>query len=191
VTDASSGTTDTAATTRGDSLGSVNKLFGEGRTFVERGQDRRSIAVEHAAATATRAHVEAVRHDPPAFVAGSRAHEADRALRLGRGDALASGLTALGVLVFVVTIVAGTIILNNARDVGAFSNPWNSNRVAIGLGVLAFGIIHTALLLGVARAIAYQRASARLQMRAYEHAEQVDLTSRSVAAASHLVPVTE
>lgn len=98
--------------------------------------------------------------------------------RLGRGDIVATALTALGAVSFVVTIIVGSLILYNARRVGAFSNPWDSTRVAIGLAVFAVGIILSALLLGVSRVIEYLVADLRLrahevETRSDEHRAEV------------------
>lgn len=76
---------------------------------------------------------------------------------------MAAALMVLAVLVLASTAIAGTLILYNAKAVGAFSNPWDSTRVAIGLAVLALGIVHTALLVGVSRAITYMLGSVRIR----------------------------
>ena len=102
--------------------------------------------------------------EPPPRSLGAIA--AAPAARLGRGDIVATALTALGAVSFVVTIIVGSLILYNAKRVGAFSNPWDSTRVAIGLAVFAVGIILSALLLGVSRVIEYLVADLRL--RAHE-----------------------
>lgn len=142
------------------------KLFGDPRSAVlTRGPDRRakqerdetSVADARAAMLA----LELERH----HLAALRPFGVGRALRLGRGDGFATALNVLGMLVFAGSLVAGVLILNNAQDVGAFSNPWNSNRLAIGIAVLALGFTHSAILIGVARAITYQLASLRLKMR--------------------------
>ncbi len=81
---------------------------------------------------------------------------------------VATALTALGAVSFVTTIVVGSLILYNAKRVGAFSNPWDSTRVAIGLAVLAVGVILSALLVGVSRVIEYLVADLRLRAREVE-----------------------
>ena len=83
------------------------------------------------------------------------------AVRLGRGDGVATLLMALGLLVFVATIIIGSLILYNAKTVGAFSDPWDSTRVAIGLAVLAIGTVQSALLVGLSRTISYLLANLR------------------------------
>lgn len=150
------------------------KLFGDPRSgHVRRGPDRR-VAPDPLASDAAVPdnhvpdnHVpEGVRADGEwhIYTAG-RHHDFGRALRLGRGDSWATALNVLGMIVLVVSVVAGVLILNNAQDVGAFDDPFNSNRVAIGISVLGLGIVHAAILIGVARAITYQLAGLRLRLR--------------------------
>ena len=83
------------------------------------------------------------------------------ALRSGRGDGFATVLMIAGILVLGGTIVAGVLILYNAKSVGAFRNPWDSTRVAIGIAVLAIGIVQAAILLGLSRALSYLAAERR------------------------------
>lgn len=144
------------------------RMFGDPRSeFVQRGPDRRRtvaaptpVPVEHHEEHVIRLEAE---HLPP--------HRGDsaRALRIGRGDAIATILNVAGFLLFGATLVMSAIIFSNAKNVGAFSDPWNSNRVAIGFAVLALGLIDSALLIGVARVISYQLATLRLKLRALEH----------------------
>lgn len=148
------------------------KLFGDPRSaMAARGPDRRARTNDddQRAADARSAvlALEIERH----HLTTERASGAGRALRLGRGDGFATALNVLGVLVFATSVIAGSIILYNANDVGAFSDPFNSNRVAIGLAVLALGIVHSAILVGVARAITYQLASVRLRLKDGERHE--------------------
>ena len=142
------------------------KLFGDPRSaLATRGPERRvrSDDDDHRAAEARAALValEIERH----HLLTVRPFGAGRALRLGRGDGFATALNILSFVVFAISLGVGVIILYNAKDVGAFSDPFNSNRVAIGLAVLALGLIHAAILAGVSRAITYQLASLRLKMR--------------------------
>ena len=146
------------------------KLFGDPRaSHVTRGPERRASKVIEGAHAET--HLEIIRGDGdhhPSVI--PRSPGPGRALRLGRGDGFATSLNALGVLVLSGSIIAGCVILYNAKNVGAFSDPWNSDRVAIGLAVLGVGISLGALLLGVARAITYQLATLRLKMHELDHA---------------------
>lgn len=131
------------------------KLFGDPRSkFIERGPDRRA-----APTTVSRDLVRAT-GEPT-----GRQMDPVRAVRAGRGDGVATALAVLGVLLFGASMIVGTLILYNAKDVGAFSNPWNSTRVAIGIAVFAIGIVQSALLIGLSRAISYLLASVRLQTR--------------------------
>ncbi|MFN8052111.1 MAG: hypothetical protein U0Q22_11775 [Acidimicrobiales bacterium] len=147
------------------------KLFGDPRSaHVQRGPERRSTDrpnVDHAAADlAAEAHLDQLRADNDRYAAlAMRSPAAARALRLGRGDGFATALNLLGGLVFGASVIAGAVILYNARSVGAFSNPWNSNRVAIGLAVLGVGISQAAMLVGLARVLTYQLATVRLRLR--------------------------
>ena len=130
-------------------------MFGDPRAqFAERGPDRR------APDTGSTPHL-------TPLVSQQRRHRPDpsSALRLGRGDHVATALLILGLLSLTATIVAGSLILYNAKTVGAFSNPWDSTRVAIGLAVYAIGIILSALLIGLSRAITYLLAVFRQQAR--------------------------
>lgn len=155
--------TDTAASDDEPAI----KLFGDPRSkFVERGPDRRrSDTGSSPVLAATSPEVTPRSATPPS--ATRRTLEPTHALRLGRGDSVSTVLSVLGVLVFGSTIIAGTLILYNAKDVGAFRNPWNSTRVAIGLAVLAVGIVQSAILIGLSRVTAYLLAI--LRMRAFDH----------------------
>lgn len=138
------------------------KLFGDARSkFVERGPDRRRSAP--GPTTALAATSRDVTPRPGIPPATRRTIDPAHAIRLGRGDGVATALSVLGVMVFGVTIIAGTLILYNAKDVGAFSNPWNSTRVAIGLAVVAVGLVQSAILIGLARAVSYLLALLRLR----------------------------
>ena len=130
-------------------------MFGDPRAhFVERGPERRTPDSDPAAPLTPISPQQRL-HRP----------DASSALRLGRGDPIATALLVLGILSFAATIVAGSLILYNAKTVGAFSNPWDSTRVAIGLAVLAIGAVLSALLVGLSRAIAYLLAVFRLRDR--------------------------
>lgn len=143
------------------------KLFGDPQSrFVERGSDRRRSTPTNPDATAVVAADPTVRLPAPGGVT-HRSLDPAQAVRLGRGDAVATALSVLGILVLGVTIIVGTLILYNAKNVGAFSNPWDSTRVAIGLAVLAVGIVQSAILIGLSRVTAYLLAI--LRMRAFEH----------------------
>lgn len=137
------------------------KLFGDPRAkFVERGPDRR---IEQTIAPATMSRELLPRPAGPPASSGLRSIDPSHAVRLGRGDGVATALTVLGVMVFGATTIAGTLILYNAKNVGAFSNPWDSTRVAIGLAVLAVGIVQSAILIGLSRAVSYLLAILRLR----------------------------
>lgn len=143
-------------------------LFGDPRSaeHVARGPDRRASHRPEVAEPAP----EALHTDEHHIAVVPRSPTPGRALRLGRGDGWATALTTLGIIVFAASVISGGLILNNAQAVGAFSDPWNSNRVAIGLAVLGVGISQAALLIGVARAITYQLATLRLKMYELDHA---------------------
>lgn len=137
------------------------KLFGDPRSpLVERGPDRRTISAGPSEPVSR-----SVALEQPGV---RRYSEPGHALRSGRGDAVSTGLAVLAVLVFAATVIAGSLILYNAKTVGAFSNPWDSTRVAIGVTVLAVGIVQSALLIGVSRAIAYLLGGLRLRERDLE-----------------------
>ena len=134
------------------------RLFGDPRAhFIDRGPERRTpdpdVAPLHTPLSAQLHH-----HRP----------DASRALRVGRGDPVATALLVLGALSFTATLVAGSLILYNAKTVGAFSNPWDSTRVAIGIAVFAIGTILSALLIGTSRAITYLLAVFRQRAREME-----------------------
>lgn len=134
------------------------RMFGDSRAvFAERGPDRRSAA-----------ETTGPPENPlqPTGIPQLRQLDPSSAVRLGRGDSVAAVLTGFGVVTFVATVIAGTLILYNAKSVGAFSNPWDSTRVAIGLAVLAVGLILSALLIGVSRAISYLLGVLRLSAHA-------------------------
>lgn len=136
------------------------KLFGDPRSaVVYRGPERRteSVAADDHSSPSTAA--------PPTI----RYVESHPTIRLGRGDGFATFLLVLGVLVFGVTVVAGTLILYNAKNVGAFSNPWDSTRVAIGSAVLAVGTVQAALLVGLSRATSYLLALLRQRSKDHDH----------------------
>lgn len=134
------------------------KMFGDPRSaLITRGPDRR---VAHRATDSAAAPPAAAL--PSSAAALIRAPRTSRAIRLGGGDTVGAMLWFLGILVLIAAAMFGTLILVNARSLGAFSNPWNSNRVAIGLTVYALGSVHGALLIGVSRAITYHRAAFRM-----------------------------
>lgn len=148
-------------------------LFGDPRSaYVDRGPDRRRSSGERPPFDAEHApnHLEIVRGEGDHIAVISRSTGTARALRLGRGDGFATALNLLGVVVFAASIVGGGLILYNAQDVGAFSDPLNSNRVAIGLAVLGVGVSLAAILVGVARAITYQLATLRLRLHELDQA---------------------
>lgn len=131
------------------------RMFGDPRSaLVTRGPERRATLVRHLAAEPGHDHP----HDPDHNVTPARG------LRLGKGDGFATALNFLGILVFIASTVMGAIILYNANHYGALSDPLDSNRVAIGLAVLALGWVHSAVLIGVARALTYQLASLRVKL---------------------------
>lgn len=160
------------------------KMFGDPRSaFVQRGPDRRRTVTPTDEAT-----VEAIRREIEQHLsAAARNRGRVSAVRSGRGDAYSTALSALGVVVFLVSVVAGSIILYNAKSVGAFSDPWDSSRVAIGLVVLGLGIVHAAILLGVARAITYQLAALRLRQRELDVAVATAGRQRAATAAAATV----
>lgn len=119
------------------------RLFGDLQSgFVERGPERRSAGPGSATMDGG-----VVRH---AYV-----HPASR------GDVLSTVLAVLGLLVFGTAVIAGGLILHNAKTVGALRNPWDSTRVAIGLAVLAIGVVQSAILIGVSRILSVQAAERR------------------------------
>lgn len=127
----------------GASDDSTVQLFGDPRSkFVERAAERRSV-VDDGDITGL--------GGLPSLPAGRR----------GRDDGIATALMVLGVMVFGGTVIAGTLILINARDVGAFRNPWNSTRVAIGIAVFAIGLVQSAIVLGLARVLSHLAADRR------------------------------
>lgn len=149
------------------------KLFGDPHVgHVVRGPDRRSGDANHAStsagapATGRSAEQWAARFEAD-HLAGHRG-DAVRALRIGGGDTVATLLHVGGFLLLGLTLVMSGIIFSNAKNVGAFSDPWNSNRVAIGFAVLAVGLIDSAILIGLARVISFQLATLRLTLRAHE-----------------------
>lgn len=132
-------------------------LFGDPRSsFVQRGPERR---VEDAPGA---------RSDLALLAPPIRHFDPGHALRTGRGDGFATMLMVLGVLVFGASIIAGSLILYNAKNVGAFSNPWDSTRVAIGVSVLAVGVVHSVLLIGLSRVTSYLLAILRMRARHHE-----------------------
>lgn len=142
------------------------KLFGDPRSkFVERGPDRRTPATTVTPLPSR----ELSRTAQQPATTGHRSMDPAQAIRLGRGDGVATALSVLGVLVFGTTVITGAIILYNAKNVGAFRNPWDSTRVAIGLAVLAVGIVQSAILVGLSRAVSYLLAILRL--RSMDHHE--------------------
>lgn len=157
-------------------------LFGDPRSAqVVRGPDRRRgdhdgdrplFDAAHAPN-----HLDIVRGEGDHHVIISRAAGPGRALRLGRGDGFAATLTILGVVLFVASVVSGALILYNAQDVGAFSDPLNSNRVAIGFAVLGVGIALSALLVGLGRAITYLLATLRLRLHELDQASATQHTT--------------
>lgn len=148
-------------------------LFGDPRSaLVVRGPDRRRPEGERATFDADHApnHLDLVRGEGEHLAMIPRSVGSGRALRLGRGDGFATALNVLGVVVFVSSVVGGALILYNAQDVGAFSDPFNSNRVAIGVAVVGVGVSLSAILVGVARAITYQLATLRLRLHELDQA---------------------
>lgn len=141
-------------------------LFGDPRSpLVQRGPDRRR---SHPVEPSTQLEIEALRLEVERLTATHHSTGPGRALRLGRGDGFATALNVLGLLVFVGTLIVSSLIFYNAQNVGAFSDPWDSSRVAIGCAVLSLGLVHAAVLIGVARAITYQLATLRLKIREAE-----------------------
>lgn len=126
--------------------GEAVQLFGDPRSkFIERGPDRRSTPVESSEAAS------------PASALGR-----NHSLASSRpDDVLSTALAVLGLLVFGAAIIAGALILYNAKSVGAFRNPWDSTRVAIGITVLAVGIVQAAILIGLSRLLSYFAAERR------------------------------
>ena len=126
--------------------GEAVQLFGDPRSkYIERGPDRRSTPVESSEAAS------------PALALGT-----DHSLASSRpDDVLSTALAVLGLLVFGAAIIAGALILYNAKSVGAFRNPWDSTRVAIGITVLAVGIVQAAILIGLSRVLSYFAAERR------------------------------
>lgn len=119
------------------------KLFGDPRSkFVERGPDRR------------------VAQPSPANINGVAAHDAPPH-HSTRSDFLSTALAVLGLLVFGSALITGVLILYNAKTVGALRNPWDSTRVAIGLAVLALGVVQSAVLIGVSRILSMLAADRR------------------------------
>lgn len=148
-------------------------LFGDPRSaHVVRGPDRRRNDAERPQFDVAHApnHLDIVRGEGDHHVVVPRTTGPGRALRLGRGDGFATALNILAVVLFASSLIGGSLILYNAQDVGAFSDPLNSNRVAIGLAVLGVGIALSALLAGVARAITYQLATLRLRLHELDQA---------------------
>ena len=134
------------------------RLFGDPLSAViYRGPERRSPSDPEAGGLSSRdlQHLPALTHE--------RHMEPIPTIRTGKGDGYATLLFVLGVTVLVITIGTGSLILYNAKTVGAFSNPWDSTRVALGLAVLAVGIVQSALLVGLSRATSYLLALLRLR----------------------------
>ncbi len=126
--------------------GDAVQLFGDPRSkYIERGPDRRLGASDAPAPG------EAI---PQLGVDAGQANTPT-------GDWLSTVLAVLGLFVFGSAIIAGALILYNAKSVGAFRNPWDSTRVAIGIAVLAIGIVQAAILLGLSRALSYLAAERR------------------------------
>jgi len=143
------------------------RLFGDPRAhFVDRGPERRAPDPDVAPL-----------HTPLSSQLHHPRPDASSALRVGRGDPVATALLVLGVLSFAATIVAGSLILYNAKTVGAFSNPWDSTRVAIGIAVFAIGTVLSALLIGTSRAITYLLAVFRQRAREMERHTTVEAPS--------------
>jgi hypothetical protein len=131
------------------------RLFGDPRSaLVQRGPERRHDQVITAASP-----------DLTSLSMKSRQIDPGHALRSGRGDGFAAVLMVLGIMVFVATVITSTLILYNAKNVGAFSNPWDSTRVAIGLAVLAVGLVQSVILIGLSRVTSYLLAILRLRQQ--------------------------
>lgn len=141
------------------------RLFGDPRSaYVQRGPERRAAD-------------EAGYVRPPELGAQAlpaRHLNSGYALRSGRGDGFATVLMIAGILVLGGTIVAGVLILYNAKNVGAFSNPWDSTRVAIGVAVLAVGLVQSVILIGLSRVTSYLLAIMRLRTREHDLGQQRD-----------------
>lgn len=139
------------------SLGEVAvKMFGDPRSVdVYRGPERRDEGAGSAVATRRQGE------GPSPVVISTEVPS----VGLGRGDGFATFLFGLAVVVVLVTVVIGTLILFNARNQGAFRNPWDSTRVAIGLAVLAVGTIQSVLLFAASRIMTYLVVLLRLRTR--------------------------
>ena len=122
------------------------QMFGDPRSkFVVRGPDRRSGTAMGDPSGDPTPQLGLDPHPPHA----------------GRSNLMSTALAVLGLLVFGTSIIAGSLILYNAKTVGAFSNPWNSTRVAISLAVFALGIVLSAILLGLSRVLTLLLADRR------------------------------
>ena len=147
------------------------KLFGDPHSqLIERGPERRAIESAPNGDPAGRGR-------PLEDNGRRRPSEPGHVLRSGRGDSVATGLIVLAVLVFGSTVIAGTLILYNAKTIGAFSNPWDSTRVAIGVSVLAVGLVQSAILVGVSRVISYLLGTIRVRERELEASAQRSLSA--------------
>ena len=128
------------------SEGDAVQLFGDPRSrYIERGPERRISANESPAP------------GQAILPLGVDAGQANAP----RSDLLSTVLAVLSLFVFGTAIIAGALILYNAKSVGAFRDPWDSTRVAIGIAVLAIGIIQAAILVGLSRALSYLSAERR------------------------------
>ena len=120
--------------------GNTVQMFGDPRSkFIERGPERR----------AAEDPPPEVKDSTPAFVLDG-IHANAR-----RSDVAPTAFAVLGLLVFGAAVIVGGLILYNAKSVGAFRNPWDSTRVAIGITVLAIGMVQAAILLGLSRVLSY------------------------------------
>lgn len=126
--------------------GEAVQLFGDPRSkFIERGPDRRL----------TEDPQTEVKSLTPAFaLEGVHAN-------IRRNDIAPTAFAVFGLLVFGAAVIAGGLILYNAKSVGAFRNPWDSTRVVIGITVLAVGVVQATILLGLSRVLSYLAADRR------------------------------
>lgn len=94
-----------------------------------------------------------------------RATDIDSGVRLNRGTGFATFLLVSGWLLFGATLIAGGLIIYNAQEVGAFSNPWNSTRLAVGIAVLSIGLTQSILMIALSLVMTQLQTLMRFRFR--------------------------
>ncbi|MCO5312176.1 MAG: hypothetical protein M9952_04465 [Microthrixaceae bacterium] len=102
---------------------------------------------------------------PEGAAMARRATDIDSGVRLNRGTGFATFLLVSGWLLFGATLIAGGLIIYNAQEVGAFSNPWNSTRLAVGIAVLSIGLTQSILMIALSLVMTQLQTLMRFRFR--------------------------